>query len=725
MVYFKNKNSLLNKLWLFVGLSTGLWSLGLGMEVSSDSYNMALFWNKILYLGAIVVPTFFLHFVCVLLGRNKVQKVVINLGYALSALFIFFNFYGTLFVKGVPPSSGFNYWVEPGVLYYWYFAYFVIYFSYSAFLLIRFLGKATGIKKNQARYVLFALIAGAGGGVTNFFPQFIQIYPFGTYLVFFYIIFITYAITRYRLMDIRMLVKRSSVFTVLVVVVGSLVLILTSAISFLVERVSGNNARYISAVIVAIVVTILFPPLKSILERVTDRFLFAKVYNPSILLEKINDITSSIGNSEAILHAVIKELEDAFHYTCISIVLADKNSQLKIVEQRGFDPVVLKKFVKGKEKVLPLYFETSREIRVIDEMRSRYESGEYQPRSVDLLYELSNLDIALVIPLFSKYKMIGLIAMGSKRSGNPFSQEDLRILEVISSQLGIAIDNTRLYEEVQEFASTLKQKVDEQTLDLTKQADHLKKLLKMRSEFLDIASHQLKTPVSVILGTISMFREGSMDKLPKEQQQKFFDNIFWKAKKLNVIISDILRASEMDTDDFTLDPENLRPVAIEDVLQEVYNDNIDEAQKRGLQLILEKPNKSTSTVLTDADFFEQAIFNLVDDAIKYTKSGSVKMILTQEKGRVVIKIVDTGIGIPKEEQKKIFDKFSRASNAVNMYTDGSGLGLFIVKKIIEAHQGGKISFESELGKGTVFTVSLQVCKDNCQTEIKQIKGVKK
>ncbi|MEI6627723.1 MAG: GAF domain-containing sensor histidine kinase, partial [bacterium] len=567
--------------------------------------------------------------------------------------------------------------------------------------------------------------AGAGGGVTNFFPQFIQIYPFGTYLVFFYIIFITYAITRYRLMDIRMLVKRSSVFTVLVVVVGSLVLILTSAISFLVERVSGNNARYISAVIVAIVVTILFPPLKSILERVTDRFLFAKVYNPSILLEKINDITSSIGNSEAILHAVIKELEDAFHYTCISIVLADKNSQLKIVEQRGFDPVVLKKFVKGKEKVLPLYFETSREIRVIDEMRSRYESGEYQPRSVDLLYELSNLDIALVIPLFSKYKMIGLIAMGSKRSGNPFSQEDLRILEVISSQLGIAIDNTRLYEEVQEFASTLKQKVDEQTLDLTKQADHLKKLLKMRSEFLDIASHQLKTPVSVILGTISMFREGSMDKLPKEQQQKFFDNIFWKAKKLNVIISDILRASEMDTDDFTLDPENLRPVAIEDVLQEVYNDNIDEAQKRGLQLILEKPNKSTSTVLTDADFFEQAIFNLVDDAIKYTKSGSVKMILTQEKGRVVIKIVDTGIGIPKEEQKKIFDKFSRASNAVNMYTDGSGLGLFIVKKIIEAHQGGKISFESELGKGTVFTVSLQVCKDNCQTEIKQIKGVKK
>ena len=103
-------------------------------------------------------------------------------------------------------------------------------------------------------------------------------------------------------------------------------------------------------------------------------------------------------------------------------------------------------------------------------------------------------------------------------------------LETIAAQAAIAIENARLYREVQDFSKTLEQKVAEQTKDLKAKAEHLKKLLQMRSEFLDIASHQLKTPVSVILGTISLFKEGSIKKLPKERRQKFIDNIFNKAK---------------------------------------------------------------------------------------------------------------------------------------------------------------------------------------------------
>jgi len=334
------------------------------------------------------------------------------------------------------------------------------------------------------------------------------------------------------------------------------------------------------------------------------------------------------------------------------------------------------------------------------------------------LYDhMEHIEASLCLPLMSNKKLIGIIVLGSKLSNDAYTKEDLELLSTLAFQAGIAIDNARLYKEVQDFSKTLKGKVDEQTEDLKEQADelkaqaeHLKKLLQMRSEFLDIASHQLKTPVSVILGTISMFKEGSIQKLPLQQQNKFIDNIFNKSKKLSTIINDILRASEMDTDEFELVPSSIKPTQIEEVINEVYEDLQSEAKEKGLQFEIEKPDKPVSKILADPDFLEQAIYNLVDNAIKYTAKGFVNIILSQDNDRVIIKIADSGIGIPQTDQKKMFDKFSRAKNAVNMYTDGSGLGLFIIKKIVEAHQGGQISFESQENKGTAFIISLPVYK---------------
>ncbi len=267
-------------------------------------------------------------------------------------------------------------------------------------------------------------------------------------------------------------------------------------------------------------------------------------------------------------------------------------------------------------------------------------------------------------------------------------------------------------EALEELTENLEERVDEQTRDIKNQTEHLKKLLQMRSEFLDIASHQLKTPVSVILGTASMFKEGNMAKLPQDQQDKFIDNIFKKAKKLGSIISDILRASEMDTEEFKLEPETLKPIQMEEVIKRVYEDTKEEAQEKNLSLEVVKPPQPTSPVLINADYLEQAIFNLVDNAIKYTGKGYVKIILSEEQGKIIIKIEDSGIGIPAADQKKMFDKFARAKNARNMYTDGSGLGLFIIKKIMAAHQGGQISFSSQENKGTTFTITLPVYKLN-------------
>lgn len=256
-----------------------------------------------------------------------------------------------------------------------------------------------------------------------------------------------------------------------------------------------------------------------------------------------------------------------------------------------------------------------------------------------------------------------------------------------------------------ELVEDLNKKLNKSALDLKKKALHLSKLLKMRTEFLDTASHQLKTPISVIRGTLSMFEEGSMDKLPKEQQMKFFHSMSMKADKLNAIISDILRASELDTDEFKIDYATAKPENVEEMVKSIIEQLQPQIDEKKLEVKLEV-EKNIPLIMTSGEFLEQAIYNLVDNAIKYTPQGYVKIFLLKDNNNLIIKVQDNGIGIPEIELKKIFDKFARGSNAVDVYANGTGLGLFIVKRIVEAHQGGKVSVESKEGKGTTFTISL-------------------
>lgn len=240
-----------------------------------------------------------------------------------------------------------------------------------------------------------------------------------------------------------------------------------------------------------------------------------------------------------------------------------------------------------------------------------------------------------------------------------------------------------------------------------RQREHIEKLMKMRSEFLDIASHQLKTPISVIMGTASMFREGSIGKLPKEQQKKFVENIYRKSVKLSGIVRDILSASEFDTEKFSLPEGRLEPVDLEKLLIKIKDDSKEEADEKGLELNFIKTRAKISPIISDEFYLTQAIANIVDNAIKYTKAGRIDIMLDEDEKEVIVKVKDTGVGIPNEDKSRMFGKFERARNARDMYTDGSGLGLFISKEIIDAHSEASIKFNSEENKGTEFIITFQ------------------
>ncbi|MFH2097748.1 MAG: HAMP domain-containing sensor histidine kinase [bacterium] len=271
-----------------------------------------------------------------------------------------------------------------------------------------------------------------------------------------------------------------------------------------------------------------------------------------------------------------------------------------------------------------------------------------------------------------------------------------------------------------ELSENLKQEVSKQTRDITQKNIQLEKLLKAQSEFLDIASHQLRTPVSVIRGTISMIQDGDIQRLPKHKQAQFISNAAQKGAKLDLIINDILAASELDSQKFTIDSKTPK-INLENVVDQAVKDFKLEAEQRKIDLLWKLPKVSLPQVVGDASMLEQAVSNFISNALRYTPStkmvkeartrrkakGLVKVEIKQIKDDLVVSVSDNGIGIPKDEAKKLFHKFTRASNATAMYTDGSGLGLFIVKEIIDGHKG-RVWLESTESKGSIFYFSLPV-----------------
>ena len=249
----------------------------------------------------------------------------------------------------------------------------------------------------------------------------------------------------------------------------------------------------------------------------------------------------------------------------------------------------------------------------------------------------------------------------------------------------------------------------------------LMKLDQAKSDFINIASHQLRTPISVIQGVASMLLDGDIDKMPQEERQRFYEAVWIKSKKLQTIINDILNASKIDNKVSEMD--QVEDVDIPEILKKVTSDFTLEAKERDIVLVLDVPKKPISIITGQKKYLEEVFVNLINNAIKYTPSSvmtndvrkvrsvkgkakvAVKVREDKEKGLIMIEVKDNGIGIPEKSAHSLFKKFARADNAVKMYTDGSGLGLYIVREVIEDH-GGRVWFESKVNIGTTFFVEL-------------------
>jgi PAS domain S-box-containing protein len=234
-------------------------------------------------------------------------------------------------------------------------------------------------------------------------------------------------------------------------------------------------------------------------------------------------------------------------------------------------------------------------------------------------------------------------------------------------------------------------------VDITKQ----KQIDKAKSEFVSLASHQLRTPLAGIRWNIELLESVGKDSM-NDVEKTYVEKISNGLARMDMLVNDFLNVSKFELGTLTA---QLAPLDLFAFLQTILDEQAHAVEKKGLHIETEW-DESIGTVRTDSHLLHMIVSNLLSNAIKYTPiQGVVRSIVSSSGTNVVLKISDTGIGIPKDEHDLIFSKVFRASNTQQLAVEGTGLGLYIVKEAVHV-LGGTISFESEEGKGTTFTVIL-------------------
>jgi len=252
----------------------------------------------------------------------------------------------------------------------------------------------------------------------------------------------------------------------------------------------------------------------------------------------------------------------------------------------------------------------------------------------------------------------------------------------------------------------LKYSRDEQTIkeQLQQSYEELKKLDEAKTMFLSIASHQMRTPLTIIKGYLSLALSGDYGKV-EGQAKDFLEEVYRANEREIALVNDLLDLTRIQTGKIAYKFED---VQLDDLTAEVIKEIEPEAQAKNLKLVFEKPSKPLPKIKADSQKLRQVIFNLLDNAIKYTKEGEVRVSLDFNPFSqiVILKVQDTGMGMSSEEISNLFKLFNRSQSAVNAYPSGVGIGLYFASEIVKAHQGRIWAESAGPGRGSAFYVEL-------------------
>jgi signal transduction histidine kinase len=715
VVRMKN-DSKLNWAWFLVGFSVGVWSLGLWGVISAENESVAMIFQYLLDFGAILSPIAYFRFLIVLLGLDKKKKKEVFLITLVGVVLIFLSF-SSFFKEGVEKIEGgsFNYWISTGPVYVIFPILFLCLNCYSMFLGVRYYKISKGLLRSQIKYVILAGLVGFMGGSTNFFPQITGDYPIGNYFVFLYVIAMSYAIIKHRLMGIRLIVSKIYIY----LIIALLVYLYFQYMLYVHILVFSGEATLIQLTLFDLSSTLIFAiallPFLVYIQKSSD-ILFFRGQNPRQLIKDLSIKIGGVIDLRELTITLNSELKKLLGTEKVYVAIKDTHQTKRYInfnllnEEQGRVNFTKERLLIADEGLVNSYLSAANIV-------TKKEALADKNMSKDILKKLSKYDVEMVVPLEVHKKPVGFLFLSSKATQEPYTHEDVELIEIIASQVAISIENAKLYNEIKVFNRRLKMKIrsavdefensnndlTEANTKLVRAYEKLHKLDRAKSEFLSIASHQLRTPLTSIKGFTSLLMEGTYGKV-SNQVNVVLSKIFISNERLINLVEDLLNISRIESGRFVFD---LKENEICPLLESVVDSFAVPAKAKNIEIEYHHPTKKIPPFVFDKNKMQELLSNLLDNAVKYTKEGIIKVTLKQEAKKIQITIKDSGMGIPKGETEYIFDKFQRGKGVTQVNTEGVGLGLYVCKKVIEAHNG-KIWAESEgIGKGSEFFVELR------------------
>lgn len=684
IVVVKNPSKPINQKFGLLALSLTTWSVF--NYLADHAVTQNLLFTRLTFLGGVMAVFSVLLFIRNFPSDTILRgKLYINLQFLFSLILVPIVFLPDFVPSVTKKDIGIS--VQTGMLY----PIFLGYLAYSLFILAliiirQYKAAINLLQKQQVKIISEGIVLYAVFAITSnvLLPEVIDNWSssrFGPAFTLFLIVMSAYAIVKHRMFDIQAAIARSVAY---VLVLGTIALFYAVGLFGIIDAFFGapdqKFTRQILSIALLTPLVLSFQTIKSFFDRVSNKVFYRDNYDVQEVLDKLSSVIVAEINLNKILNGTRGVISEAVKSSFIEFVLIE-DAKLRL------ETPVDKNIESKLADVSSLIAQQREEIIVREELDQQH----------PLRGPFAEKGIAVSLRLNTKHQNVGFILFGDKKNGNIYARRDIKLLSIAANELSVAIQNALRFEEIQRFNVTLQQKIEEATRELRKANTRLKELDASKDEFISMASHQLRTPLTAIKGYLSLILDGDMGPVSPKQKdivKKSFDG----AQRMVYLIADLLNVSRLQTGKFVI--EN-KPTNLADLVEGEISQLATITDTRKIKLNFKKP-QNFPTIMLDEDKIRQVVMNFLDNAVYYTPSGGdVRVELTATDKDINFTVTDTGVGVPKEVQHNLFSKFYRAENARKMRPDGTGLGLYMAKKVVTA-EGGAIIFKSELGKGSTF-----------------------
>jgi signal transduction histidine kinase len=487
-------------------------------------------------------------------------------------------------------------------------------------------------RKQVAIYMISLLICSIPGFVVDLFLpalgdyRYIWIGPIATIIFLFAIM---YSIVRYRLMDVKMAVARSVSYMLLLIALAVVYVISAYVISILVFQRSLTVDSHVNLMnmILAMVLAVVYQPVKKIFDKFTDRVFYYGEYDADTFTREISKILTYTADLQLLTRRVGNYIATSLKAEKVAFCIPEKGIYGRAGRRR------ISVVEEDVHRIMDYYYKNCSFPEVIL-------ANQVKDPELKKLLDIHRTKI--VMPLLHQNQETGILFLGEHKSLG-YSSRDIEMLESIAGELAVSIRNSLSLEEINELNKSLQRKIDEATKELRFSNRQLQRLDEAKNEFISMASHQLRTPLTSIKGYLDMMLEGDLGKITPTQRAVLRE-AFSSSERMVRLINDFLNVSRLQTGKFNIDKQKIDIAQIlrdEVALLKVV------ADQRSVEMDL-KIDRKVPLITADSEKIRQVMLNMIDNAIYYSNPHKKVIIsLKNSNGAIEFTVKDSGIGVPK------------------------------------------------------------------------------